>query len=65
MIVSEKSHNNISDYIQLLFKKRFEFNKKGLFLVKKMRNLGNYNCNYAHSYFGKDFYWLLILSTSK
>ena len=37
MIVSEKSHQNLSDYTQFIFKKRFEFNikKKELFLVKE------------------------------
>ena len=36
MIESEKSHQNLSDYNQLLFKKRFEINKKLFyFLVKK------------------------------
>ena len=36
MIESEKSHQNISDYIQILLKKRFELNnKKGLIIVKK------------------------------
>ena len=35
MLVSKKSHQNLSDYIQFLFKKRLEFNKeRGLFLVK-------------------------------
>ena len=35
MILSEKSNQNISDWIQLSFNKIFEFsNKKGLFLVK-------------------------------
>ena len=56
MIVSEKSHQNLSDYIQFLFKKRFEVDKKkGLFLVKKMRNSGNYIQVYAHSFFGEEF----------
>ena len=37
MIVSEKSHQNLSAvYIQFLFRKRFEFNKElRLFLEKK------------------------------
>ena len=37
MIVSEKSHQNLSDYFQLFLNKRFEFNiKKRLILVKKL-----------------------------
>ena len=28
MIVSEKFHQNMSDYIQFLFKNRFDFHKK-------------------------------------
>ena len=44
MIVSEKSHKNLSVYIQFLFLKDFKFDKrKRLFLVKKMRNSGNYS----------------------
>ena len=35
MIASEKSHQNLSDYIHFLLKKRFEVNKKSIFLVKK------------------------------
>ena len=42
MIASEKSHQNLSEDIKFIFKKRFELNKKKrLFLVKKMRNPGN------------------------
>ena len=37
MIVSEKSHQNLSDNIQFLFKKKIEFIKKQeWFLVKKL-----------------------------
>ena len=50
MIASEKSHQNLSDY-----KKKFNSIKKRLFLVKTMRNSGNYNYDYAPSFFGKDF----------
>ena len=53
MIVSEKSHQNLSDYIQFSFKK-IEFNKKRLFPVEKMRNVDNYNYDYVQSSFGKD-----------
>ena len=35
MIVSEKSHQNLTDYIQFLFKKRYGFNINKLFLMKK------------------------------
>ena len=55
MIVSEKPHKNLSDYIQFLFKKDFNLLKKGLFLVKKIRNSVNYIYEYAHWFFGKDF----------
>ena len=39
----------------------------GLFLVKKMRNSGNYIYDYPHSFIGKDFeskplYWLLSIN---
>ena len=36
MTESEKSHQNILDYNQFLFKTRFEVNKKQIFLVKKL-----------------------------
>ena len=52
MIVSEKSYQNLPEYIQFSFKKRFELNQKRLFLEKKS---GNYNYDYTHSFFGKDF----------
>ena len=55
MIVSEKPNQNLSDYIQFLFNKYFDLIKKGLFLVKKIRNSGNYIYDYAHSFFGMDF----------
>ena len=41
MIVSEKSHQNSSDYTQFLLKKIFELNKKYIFSIEKMRNSGN------------------------
>ena len=34
MIVSEISHQNLSEYIQFLFQRISEFIKNGLFLVK-------------------------------
>ena len=55
MIVSEKSHQNLSDYFQFLFKKSFEVNKKGIIYSEKMRNSGNYISDYAQSFFGEDF----------
>ena len=55
MIVSEKSHQNLSDYIQFLFKKRYDLMKKGIISTEKMRNSGNYIYDYAHSFFEKDF----------
>ena len=55
MIVSEKSYQNLSDYIQFLFIRKFEYNKKGIISSEKMRNSGIYNNDYAHSFFGKDF----------
>ena len=36
MIVSEKSYQNKSEYIQFLLKKNYNFIKKGLFLVKNI-----------------------------
>ena len=57
MIPSEKSRQNLSDYNQLLFKKRFEINikKKQIVSSEKMRNSGNSIYDYAHSFFGEDF----------
>ena len=64
MIASEKSHQNISDYNQFLFKIRFEVenlkkkcevNKHQIFSSEKMRNSGNCIYHYAHSFFGEDF----------
>ena len=42
MIVLEKSHQNLSYYIQFLLKKGIEFNKKGIISSEKMKNSGNY-----------------------
>ena len=55
MIVSDKLNQNISDYIQFSFEKIFQFNKKISIPSEKMKNSSNYNQNYAHSFFGKDF----------
>ena len=62
MIASEKSHQNISDYNQFLFKKRFEVNKNRFFSSEKMRNSGNCIYDYDHSISGDEFesnalYW--------
>ena len=62
MIASEKSHQNLSDYNQFLFLKRFEVHEKLIFFSEKMRNLGNCIYVYDHSFFGEDFestplYW--------
>ena len=53
MNVSEKSHQNLSDYIQFLFKKGFKLNIKSIISSEKLRNPSNYD--YAHSFFGEDF----------
>ena len=42
MIASEKSHQNLSDSNQFLFKKILEGNKKHIFSSKEMRNLANF-----------------------
>ena len=55
MIVSEKSHQNLSDYNQFLFEKRFGVNKKQIFSSEKMRNSGNCIYDYCPSFFGEDF----------
>ena len=36
-------------------KKYFNLIRKGIISSEKMRNSGNYNYDYAHSFFGKDF----------
>ena len=43
-------------------KKYLNLIKKGIISIEKMVNSGNYNNDYAHSFFGKDFsskplYW--------
>ena len=56
MIVSEKSHKNISDYIQFLPKK-IEFNNKRNISSKKneIQVIITMNMLIAHSFFRKDF----------
>ena len=51
MIVPEKS-KSISNFC---LKKDFSPIKKWIISSGKMRNLGNYIYDYAHSFFGKDF----------
>ena len=38
MTVSKKSHQNLSEYIQFLFKKRFEIDNKEIISSGKIRN---------------------------
>ena len=40
---------------QFLLKKYFHIIRNWIISGEKMRNLNNYNCYYAHSFFGKDF----------
>ena len=54
MIISKKSHPNLSDYIQLLIKK-IEFNKKKIISSENLRNSGNYNYDYVHPFFENEF----------
>ena len=42
MIVLENSHQNIIKYIQFLFKKKIEVNKKQIFSSEKIRKSGNH-----------------------
>ena len=55
MIVSEKSHQNLSEYIQFLINKHLYSIKKRTISSEKMRNLCIYMYDYAHSFFRKDF----------
>ena len=55
MILSETSHQNLSDNIQFLFKKDFNLIKNGIISSEKRRNSGNYIYDFAHSFFGEDF----------
>ena len=55
MIISEKSHQNLSDYSQFLLKKKFENNKKQIFSGEKMGNSGKYIYDYAPSFFVENF----------
>ena len=54
MIVSKKSHPNLSDYIQFLFKNDWNLIKKGIVSSEEIRNSGNYIYDYAYSFFGED-----------
>ena len=56
MIVSEKSHQNLSDYASSFYSKEdINLIKNEIISSVKMRNLGNYIYDYDHSFFGKDF----------
>ena len=55
MIVSEKSHQNLSMYVQFLLKENLMLIKIDMFSGGKMRNSGNCIYDYAHSFFGEDF----------
>ena len=55
MIVSAKWHQNQSDYIQFLSNKMLNLTIKDIISSEKIRNSGNYNYDYAHSFLGKDF----------
>ena len=56
MIVTEKTGQILCDNIQILFKRRYKFNKKkGIISSEKRRISGNYIYDYAHSFFGEEF----------
>ena len=46
---------NLSDYNQILLKRRIEVIEKQIFSSEKMRSLSNCIYDYAHSFFGEDF----------
>ena len=54
MIVSEKPHQNLSDYIQTLLKKS-KLNKKWVYFQIKNEKFRNHINDYARSFIGKDF----------
>ena len=55
IFASEKPHQNLSDYNQLLIKTNFRLIKKQIFSSEKLRNSGNCIYDYAHSFYGEDF----------
>ena len=55
VIASEKSRQNLSEYIQFSLQIRFKVNKKKSFASEKMRNSGNYINNYVQAFFEEDF----------
>ena len=56
MIVSDKSHQNLSDCNQFLLKETCEvYKKKQIFSSEKFRNSGNCIYDNAHSFFEEDF----------
>ena len=52
MIASEKSRQNLTEYIHFLLKKDFNSIEERFFSSEKIRNSGNYVYNYA-SFFGE------------
>ena len=56
MIVSEKSHQNLSVYTQFVLRKDLNLMKRGIISSENMRNDGNHIYDYDHSIFGEDFY---------
>ena len=56
MIVMEKSHQNLSDYIFFFYsKKDLNLIRKGILSSEKIRSSGNYIYDYAHSFLEKYF----------
>ena len=55
MIVSEKSRQNLADYIRFLFKEIYEFNIEIDYFKWKKWNSSNYNYDYAHPFLGQGF----------
>ena len=55
MIESAKAHQNILEYILFYLKKKSNLIKKWIISSEKMRNSDNYNNDYAHSVFRKNF----------
>ena len=51
----EKSHQNLSDYIQFFIKKKLNLIEKKIIFCEKKRNSSNYIYDYAHLFYEKDF----------
>ena len=65
MIASEKYRQYLSEYIKFLSKNNWKSIKRIFFSSEKIRNLGKYIYDYAHSFLGVDFYsnalyWLRV-----